>query len=128
MIIGMDWLESFNPMLVHWKNKWLSIPYQGSSIVLHGDMPESPVQLLLQVCSLDISSTQAASVPLLPAVQSLLDEFSDVFQPPDSLPPSRACNHVIPLIPRAQPFYIRPYRNPPVLKDEIERQVKGING
>jgi len=87
MIIEMDWLESFNPMLVHWKNKWLSIPYQGSSIVIHGDMAESPVQLLLQVCSLDISSTQAASVPLLPAVQSLLDEFSDVLQPPDSLPP-----------------------------------------
>jgi hypothetical protein len=53
-----------------------------------------------------------------------LDEFSDVFQPPDSLPPSRACNHAIPLIPGAQPFYIRPYRYPPALKDEIERQVK----
>jgi hypothetical protein len=47
-----------------------------------------------------------------------------LFQPPDSLPPSRACNHAIPLLPEAQPFYIRPYRYPPALKDEIERQVE----
>jgi hypothetical protein len=25
MIIGMDWLESFSPMQVHWKHKWLTI-------------------------------------------------------------------------------------------------------
>jgi hypothetical protein len=120
----MDWLESFSPMHVHWKNKWLSIPYQGSSVVLHGDQADTPVQLLLQVCSLDTTSTSEALVPLFLVVQPLLDEFSNVFQPPDSLPPSRACNHAIPLILGAQPFYIRPYRYPPALKDEIKRQVK----
>jgi hypothetical protein len=124
MIIGMDWLESFSSMHVHWKNKWLSIPYQGSSVVLHGDQADTPVQLLLQVCSLDTTSTSEALVPLFLVVQPLLDEFSNVFQPPDSLPPSRACNHAIPLILGAQPFYIRPYRYPPALKDEIKRQVK----
>jgi predicted aspartyl protease len=28
-IVGMDWLESFSPMQVHWRDKWLLIPYQG---------------------------------------------------------------------------------------------------
>jgi hypothetical protein len=27
MIIGMDWLEAHSPMQVHWKHKWMSIPY-----------------------------------------------------------------------------------------------------
>lgn len=54
----------------------------------------------------------------------LLDEFDDLLQATDSLPPSRQCNHSIPLIPGSQPFYIRPYRYPPALKDEIERQVQ----
>jgi hypothetical protein len=57
-------------------------------------------------------------------VQSLLVEFDDLFQAPDSLPPSRQCNHAISLVPGSQPFYIRPYRYPPALKDEIERQVQ----
>jgi hypothetical protein len=26
MILGMDWLERFSPMQVHWQQKWLSIP------------------------------------------------------------------------------------------------------
>jgi len=34
LILGMDWLESFSPMKVHWKLKWLSIPYQNSTILL----------------------------------------------------------------------------------------------
>ena len=36
LILGMDWLESFSPMKVHWKLKWLSIPYQNSTILLQG--------------------------------------------------------------------------------------------
>lgn len=36
MILGMDWLRSFSPMRVHWAHKWLSIPYQGRTVTLHG--------------------------------------------------------------------------------------------
>ena len=62
---------------------------------------------------------------LLPVeLQSLLDAYSDLFEPPTSLPPSRACDHEIPLIPRAALVLVRPYRYPPKLKDEIEKQVQ----
>jgi len=27
IIVGMDWLERFSPMKVHWGNKWMTIPY-----------------------------------------------------------------------------------------------------
>jgi len=123
MIIGMDWLESFSPMHVHWQLKRLVIPYEGSTVLLQGESVDAPSQLLLQVCSMDSTPDTFSSAGLPPAIQSLLDEFDDLFQAPDSLPPSRQCNHSIPLIPGSQPFYIHPYRYPPALKDEIERQV-----
>jgi hypothetical protein len=124
MIIGMDWLESFSPMQVHWKRKWLKIPYEGNSMVLQGELADTPTELLLQICEWEQPSTESAQDTIPVEVQALLEQFSDLFQPPDSLPPSRACNHAIPLRPEAQPFYIRPYRYPPALKDEIERQVE----
>lgn len=60
------------------------------------------------------------------AVQPLLIEFSDLFQNPTGLPPSRACDHEIPLVLGAQPVFIRPYRYPPKLKDEFERQIQDM--
>lgn len=39
MILGMDWLDVHSPMKIHWQQKWLSIPYQGSTVVLCGNRP-----------------------------------------------------------------------------------------
>lgn len=57
---------------------------------------------------------------------SLLTEFAKIFAPPFGLPPSRFCDHTIPLVPGATPVHIRPYRYPPAMKDEIERQVTAM--
>jgi hypothetical protein len=27
MTVGMDWLELFSPMKIHWAQKWLTFPY-----------------------------------------------------------------------------------------------------
>ncbi|WVZ49086.1 hypothetical protein U9M48_000467 [Paspalum notatum var. saurae] len=54
----------------------------------------------------------------------LLQEFASVFEVPTELPPSRSCDHSIPLIAGAQPVNIRPYRYTPAMKNEIEKQVK----
>jgi hypothetical protein len=32
----MDWLEKFSPMKVDWKQKWMQIPLETSTVVLHG--------------------------------------------------------------------------------------------
>lgn len=32
LIVGMDWLEKFSPMMVNWADKWLMIPYNGSTV------------------------------------------------------------------------------------------------
>jgi hypothetical protein len=124
VILGMDWLESFSPMKVHWKQKWLELPYGSQTIRLQGVILEFPEEVLVQLCIIAPDGSQSTEVALLPVeVQMLLDQFSVLFEEPDSLPPSRACDHEIPLIPGARPVNIRPYRYPPALKTEIERQV-----
>jgi hypothetical protein len=35
-ILGMEWLETFSPMQIQWKEKWLSFLYQGSTVKLQG--------------------------------------------------------------------------------------------
>jgi len=56
----------------------------------------------------------------------LLDHFSSVFETPSGLPPRRQYDHQIPLLPGARPVSMRPYRVPPALKTEIERQIQEL--
>ena len=124
LIIGMDWLEAHSPMRVHWLDKWMEVSYAGHSVVLQGILPDQTDELLLQLCVLAPPESQGPTeTSLPPEVQSLLDQFVHVFEDPLGLPPSRACDHEIPLIPGARPVNIRPYRYPPALRDEIEKQV-----
>lgn len=122
VVIGMDWLEAYSPMQVDWRQKWLAVPYALLVRVLQGLAPSTPQQVLLHIDSLmaaDGEDILKSEVP--PAIQPLLQEVQDLFQAPTSLPPSRACDHEIMLVPGAQPIFIRPYRYPPKLKDEIDR-------
>ena len=103
----------------------MALPYKGQITVLQGLPSAFHQQLLLHIASLDAAESAEQDLqPLLVEIQSLLDTYSDLFEPPTSLPPSRACDHEIPLIPRAAPILVRSYRYPPMLKDEIEKQVQ----
>jgi hypothetical protein len=125
IILGMDWLQLFSPMKVDWKNQWLSIPYRGKNVRLHGvsaSSEEGPSQYVLQVVSMTSSDTEHFA-DISPQISQLLEEFPDITKPPVSLPPKRYCDHEIPLVEGARPVSVRPYRYPPALKDEIEAQV-----
>lgn len=67
---------------------------------------------------------EANYTPTPNCIQQVLDEFKDVFGEPTELPPRRACDHRIPLMPGAQPVNMRPYRHKPEHKTEIEAQIK----
>jgi hypothetical protein len=58
-----------------------------------------------------------------PELALVLDQFDDLFTPAADLPPRRQHDHLIPLVPGAQPVHARPYRYAPHQKDEIERQI-----
>lgn len=83
---------------------------------------ELPADSVIQVqaVSPEDSSQQTTTHP---AVSELLKEFESVFAPPTGYPPARHSDHAIPIIPGESPVQVWPYCYPPVVKDEIERQV-----
>jgi len=125
MVLGMDWLEKFSPMKVHWGQKWMLIPHQGSSLLLQGLTAPMPDELVVQLLSVELqdhnSSQHDTEMP--PEIKQLIVDFAVVFSTPTELPPSRDCDHTIPFVAGARPVNVRPYRYPPALKDEIEKQV-----
>lgn len=76
---------------------------------------------LLTVVELSlISEEKGVVVP--PVIQEVIDQFPEVFAVPTGLPPERAFDHSIPLVPGARPFSMKPYRLASELKDEVENR------
>lgn len=67
--------------------------------------------------------TDSSELPVDPHIATVLQQFQPLFEAPQGLPPSRSCDHSIPLIQGSQPVFIQPYRYTPSVKDKIERQV-----
>jgi hypothetical protein len=80
-------------------------------------------QLQEEDLKLDVEGQEVQDISVPPEIQQLLSNYGSIFASKVTYPPVRSCSHSIPLVPGAKPFYIRPYRYPPLLKDEIERQV-----
>nr|GEW98703.1 nodulin MtN21 /EamA-like transporter family protein [Tanacetum cinerariifolium] len=62
---------------------------------------------------------------LQPELQGVVEEFADVFALPKELPPSRPCDHRIPLLEGTNPINVKPYRHPPTQKEAIESMKVG---
>jgi hypothetical protein len=137
----MDWLEAHNPN-IDWVKKTLKIKQSAGDIELQGhrsyDIQCSAISAselaglcrqgsaahLIQVYALDGEIQTTELTP--PEVQAILDQFPEVFATPTGLPPTRACDHRIPLIPGAQPVNLGAYRHKPELKSEIKCQVEEL--
>ena len=139
-ILGFDWLQAHSPMHCDWQNRTIEFQDLGKSFKLQGIAPPAlgvgklSARQLLKLCAgnkvsafaiVDILDTTSA-LPIPAPVQSLLHEFSEVFQKPVNLPPVRTYDHTIPLVPNASPVNSKPYRYSHLHKDEIERQVKEL--
>lgn len=78
MILGMEWLELHSPMKVHWKHKWMAVPYKGSTTFIQGIVPHLSEELLVHVCSVN----EVDIVPdgeVHPEIEVLLHDFVVVF-------------------------------------------------
>ena len=94
-------------MQIHWQDKWMAIPCNGQLTMLQGLTMSVPQQLLLHIAAVATTETaESYLTPLLAELQPLLQEYSDLFEAPTSLPPSRACDHEIPLILGASPIFV----------------------
>jgi hypothetical protein len=73
---------------------------------------------------LDVNDSGESLVVVPIEIQLLLDQYKDIFVSKVVFPPKKSRAHSISLVPRGTLFHIRPYRYAPMLKDEIEHQVK----
>ena len=60
------------------------------------------------------------------ALQHLLALYKDIFTDPQCLPPRRAYDHAISLLPGSTPINAKPYHYSPLHKTEIENQVQQL--
>ncbi|KAE8685919.1 hypothetical protein F3Y22_tig00111088pilonHSYRG00141 [Hibiscus syriacus] len=100
MVLGVDWMKLFSPILMDFNKMTLSFVHQDGQIVI-----------------------QEASKPIPAAIQSLLESYKDIFEEPRGLPPVRNHDHGISLKPDSIPVNLRPYRFPHNQKAEVERQI-----
>lgn len=138
VILGIDWLAQHSPMNVHWKEKTMYFDYEGARVHLQGARADttqcqqlsgddldcllrrSGVVRVIHLCTVAEEGVTATELPVPRAVSDLLQEYNHLFAEPRGLPPRRAFDHSIPLLPGAKPVNVRPYRYSPAQKDEVE--------
>lgn len=122
LVVGMDRLQRYSPMLVNWSNKWMSIPYQGATRCLQGVHPSVSTGAIVELWLLSATSQQNrfpdSKMPIINTqVQDIPYQFLDIFEDPVGLPPSRPGDHNIPLLLGAHMFTVCLYQYTPTLKD-----------
>jgi len=95
----MEWLETFSPMQIQWKEKWLSFNHQNSTIQLHGvqdDVAAVNEITLNQLIAMEkqdlvwgiaeLYSAEQSAEPVAqtvpPEIQELVNQFADLFDEP----------------------------------------------
>jgi len=125
-------------MNVHWGLKQLSFQHRGRQVFLQGltsNTTSCHSISVSELAALDSSNAICHVVQLSevkepepqeqcpPEIQKLLSKFDLLFAEPQGLPPTRAFDHRITLLPGSRPVNLRPYRYNPEQKDDIEKQV-----
>jgi hypothetical protein len=78
----------------------------------------------IELMQLSSVSSPKTVTELHDAINNIIRKFQSIFEALTELPPRRASDHKIPLIPGATPTHSGPYRHTPAMKDEIEEQIK----
>ena len=139
-ILGYDWLKANSPMQCNWAEKTLQFQHKDQQVTLQGirpvdtTIPEvSITQVRKWVHGNDVWAMAvveevptAHTIEQNTVIQQLLQQYQDVFQEPQHLPPHRFYDHHNPLLPGSAPVNSKPYKYSPHHKDEIERQVKQL--
>ena len=74
----------------------------------------------------DGKDNRTAVPELAEHINASLQYYADVFAELSGLPPDRGVEHVVPLVPDAQPEFKRMYRLAPAELEEVHRQVTDL--
>ncbi|KAA0041992.1 Ty3/gypsy retrotransposon protein [Cucumis melo var. makuwa] len=146
VILGMQWLYSLGVTVCDWKNLTLTFYDNEKQICIKGDpsLTKARVSLknlmktwekqdhgyLIECRSIEIvelnelmvhqkEEREVTEEKLIP----ILNQFSDIFDWPEKLPPRRSIEHHIHLKEGTNPVNVRPYRYAYHQKEEMERLV-----
>ncbi|KAL4303860.1 hypothetical protein GQ457_10G003110 [Hibiscus cannabinus] len=139
IVLGVDWMRTFSPILMDFKEMTFSFNKDGKDITLQGGKKQAYFKIIsgeklqkLATKDPDITGElyflSAEEVdaetpePLLP----ILSEYQDVFEEPKHLPPIRLHDHAIRLQPNTQPINLRPYMYSFQQKTELEKQISDL--
>lgn len=115
IILGADWIYQHSPIGLNLKTRELSITKQGEGTVTLSDSHSTKSKQLIgakKLCHLLKTKSIAEMILLRPqqvtseteskvipeAIQNLINQYNDIFQEPQELPPMRSIDHTIPLI------------------------------
>lgn len=138
IILGKPWLTRYNPD-INWRLNTVSLTHDGVTHLLIGQrgahVPDflcSAVEvqealdakLPVYLVKLSAVSSSPSSSTSSPELDALLDEFADVLSGlPDKLPPSRANDHFIRLMPNCTPPASKLYPLSPAQLSELRSQL-----
>ncbi|KAH0673763.1 hypothetical protein KY290_026811 [Solanum tuberosum] len=121
MVLGIQWLITLGDIMWNIRRLKMEFTFMGAQNFLKRNTI---------CCSKDGSSGQHGQVANKTSRAlydfCILEEYSDLFEVPKYLPPSRLHDHKIMLQDGTFPINIRPYRYPTVQKDEIEKMVENM--
>ena len=143
LVLGVQWLKALGPILTDYNTLSMKFFHDGNLVELKGDdastlslLSHPQVHRLLRKDGANtyfhivITTSEPPSNPITttlpPELKPLITKFTTIFQPPQSLPPSRPTDHHIHLQPHSEPMNVRPYRYPHFQKHEIERQIEDM--
>ncbi|XP_042510970.1 uncharacterized protein LOC122086287 [Macadamia integrifolia] len=137
IVLGIRWLSLLGPIVMDYQKLTMDFTWKSSPVHFQGEpqfrldpISAKHVKKLAATHSIasyfhlkgyQFSSIETETTKQTPEIQSILEKFSEVFEEPKRLPPSRTNDHQIHLIPGATPVNVRPYRYPQFQKTEIER-------
>lgn len=142
VVLGAQWMRELEDVTLNFKKMQVKFHHMGKPHVWQGittddtkivnektiakESQQGQLTSMLYCTQTNIHLDSNPIAPLPPDLQQLLGQYSKVTQPQLSLPPHRAHDHKIPLIPGAKPVCIRPYRHSHFLKNELEKLIKDM--
>ncbi|XP_026459657.1 uncharacterized protein LOC113360357 [Papaver somniferum] len=138
MVLGVDWMKGMSPMVFDFNKLTVEFSLEGHPIKLQGNSPTTQLSMMTskalrkwvrqnkhgmvgRLFAINACEEQTVTpTPILP----LLQKYETVFQEPNTLPPSRAHDHHIPLKLLTTPSNQRPYRIPYIQKEVVEKLVQ----
>ncbi|KAM5587861.1 hypothetical protein ABKV19_006351 [Rosa sericea] len=139
IVLGASWLRSLGDILWNFETMRMKFTVQGSEFQLQGETEAKAMVISCKAMTRLLRKEREAMLvqmqptfpsqtvtPQNPKLQAVINKFSDLFTTPTTLPPPRAQDHKIELLPNTPPVSVRPYRYPHFQKAEIEKIVQEL--